>query len=414
MPCGNGQCAVSYILAKGLTATIDITVTFVCSTLRDLAFQCELHEPLPLWTLANGFCMQFPGPWDTIKTTVEGECEFLLKCQLSRSLSTNCPTNDTLSILLNTQCKSKLDRIKYPTGSLFGPRTYTFYKMDHQLKDSFLPNYAMINGQLRCAGFHLTVNKYEDMADSLSDMAAMSLSYYADHILCNISANSVPKPQLIRNYSAFASHFDISCWYKWLPLLNLSSIAEVAGLCTPFCLSPHRIRDGVSDCIGNTLDETTIALSVEHSKSHCLNCITHEGQTICLPTDRINSDESFCAQKEDMYIAGTNVAIKDLKCTNHDASECHIIRDYISQYSISKENVTVAAPSLNPFKVLPFGQYCDTYFDTETGIDESVEHCLNKWTCARNEYRCKTGQCVPFDWLCDGKKDSVFFCSIFN
>jgi hypothetical protein len=392
----------------------DKNQTFICSTLRDIAFQCELHEPWPFWTLANGFCMFFPGKWNTIKKTVEGKCEFLLKCQLSRSLSTNCPTNDMLSILLNTKCKSKLDWIKYPTGSLVGPRVYTFYKADHQLKDGLFPNYIMMNGQLRCAGFHLTINKFIFKTHSFYEMAAMSLSYNVERLLCNISKNSINEPQLILNYSAFASHFDISCWYKWLSLLNLSSVAEVAGLCTHICLSPHRIHDGVSDCIHNELDETTIAFPVKHFKNHCLHCITDKKQAICLPIDKINSAESICAQGEDTYIAGTNVAIKDLKCTNYDASECHIIRDYISQSLLSKDNIAVTTSSGNPFKVLPFGQYCDTYIDTETGIDEAVDHCLNKWTCARNEYRCKTGQCIPFDWLCDGKNDRVLCCSIFH
>jgi hypothetical protein len=394
-----------YLLKRELATTIANT-PISCSTIRDIAFQCEIYEPMRLWTLANGFCMFIPGQWGIIGTTVESKCQFYFKCQLSRSLSINCPKNNILSILLNTQCKSKRDQIKYPPGSLFGPRTYTFYNADHQLKDGLLPDYVIINGQLKCAGFHLTVNEYE-VPRLTSEVLTVFFSYDVEQFLCHTIENSVNKSQLIRNYSTFAPHFDVSCWYKWLPLLNLSSITEVAGLCTQSCLSPHRIHDGVSNCIYNKLDERTIALSVKHSKNHCLNCITHERQAICLPTDKINSGESICAQGEDKYIAGTNVAIKDLKCTNHDASECHIIRDYISQSSLSKENVTVITSSGKPFKVLPFAQYCDTYIDTETGIDESVDHCLKEWTCARNEYRCKTGQCIPFDWLCDGKKDSV-------
>jgi hypothetical protein len=401
------------VLTKSLTATIGGTVTSACSTLRDLAFQCELHEPLPLWTLANGFCMLYRGSWDTIKTTIEDECEFLLKCQFSRGLSTKCPTNNMLSILLNTQCKSKLDRIKYPPGSLSGPRTYTFYKADHQLKDNSLPDHVIISGQLRCNGFHLTINEYE-LPPSTPEDTLLYYSFAVEWFLCNITENSVTEPKLIRNYSAIAPHFDISCWHKWLPLLNLSRIAEVAGLCTHYCLSPHRIHDGVPDCIYYALDERSIALSITHPKNHCLSCITRKRQAICLPTDKINSIEFICAQGEDTYIAGTSVAIKDLKCTNHDVSECHIIRDYISQSSLDKENITVTIPSENSFKVLPFRQYCDTYFDTDTGIDESVEHCFNKWTCAKNEYRCQTGQCIPFAWLCDGKKDSVLYCNIFH
>ncbi|CAF0987280.1 unnamed protein product [Adineta steineri] len=56
-------------------------------------------------------------------------------------------------------------------------------------------------------------------------------------------------------------------------------------------------------------------------------------------------------------------------------------------------------------KVLPFAQYCDTFSDTAISTDENVEHCLHKWICADNEYRCLTGQCIPFVWLCDGEWD---------
>jgi hypothetical protein len=282
------------------------------------------------------------------------------------------------------------------------------------LKDGLLPDYIIINGQLRCAGFHLTVNGYKPPIDSAFDMSSISFSYAVEWIICNLAESSIAGPEFIRNYSVFAPHFDTSCWYKWFPLFNLSRIAEIVDLCTHFCLSLHRIHDGVSDCINSTLDETTITRSVKHSKNHCLNCITQKKQAICVPTGKINYGESICEQGEDIYVSETNVAIKDLKCTNYDASECHIIRDHISQSLLSRENVTVITSSVHTSMVYPFRQYCDTYFDTETGVDESVDHCMNKWICATNEYRCLNGQCIPFDWLCDGKKVSVLGYVVFH
>jgi hypothetical protein len=296
---------------------------------------------------------------------------------------------------------------------LFGPRTYTFYKTDRQPKDGHFPDYAVMNGQLRCAGFHLTVNDYEPPGKTF-EMPFISFSYQVDGALCKRAENPSTESKFIRNYSTFAPHFDISCWHKWLPLLNLANITQVAGLCTHMCLSPHRFQNGVQDCIDSMLDETTFDPSIKHPKSHCLNCISHKGQSICLPTSEIDFSPSECVHEEDMYITGGSVAIKDVKCTNYDASECHIIRDHISRSSSDKENVIAITPNETLFGILPFGQYCDTYFDIDTSIDESVEHCFNKWICARNEYRCKTGQCIPFDWLCDGKNHSVICCSIFH
>ena len=411
LPCGDGRCTLSYIAYRlAMTEVLsEATLTFACNTLRDLAFQCELHEPLAFWTLADGFCISMPGPWSgAISMAPKEQCEFWLKCWLSYGLSTNCPTVITLLGLLSIRCKSNLERIKYPPGSLFGPRTYTYYKTDRPLLDRSLPDYVIINGELRCPGFHLTFNEYGFSLDDWPySIGHMSISYFVEWILCTSRENSSTGTQLIRNYSSLAPHLNTWCWHKWLSLFNLPSVAEVVTLCTHICLSLHRVHDGVSNCIETSLDEETLVLPVEHPKKHCLNCITYTKEAICLPTHKINSYQSICVQGEDRYMASIDVAIKNVKCTNSDTFGCRILRDYIDHFSSSRENVTVTTSIGHTSKFFPFGQYCDTYFDTETGIDESVEHCLNKWICAKNEYRCLTGQCIPFDWLCDGKQSSV-------
>ena len=355
MSCGNGQCAMSYLMRKKLP-TVSREETYRCSTLRDIAFQCELHEPMRLWTLANGFCMFIDGAWGKIGTTVESKCEFYLKCQFSRGLSDNCPASSTLSMLLKSQCKSTLDWIQYPSGSLFGPRTYTFYKADHQLKDGLSPDYVLINGQLRCAGFHLTANQYE-FSRSIFDIVDIAAPYTIEQFLCQTRENSVNESQLMRNYSVFAPHFDLSCWSQWLPLLNRSSITEIASSCTPSCLSSHRINDGNIDCPLSSIDQMGIFSSLQPPRKHCLNCITNERQAICLPTEYVDSALSRCAQGEDVYIAGIDREINDFKCTQHDPSGCQIIRDHIIASSSRKENLTVTISSGNSFQVLPFQQH---------------------------------------------------------
>lgn len=233
-----------------------------------------------------------------------------------------------------------------------------------------------------------------------------------DFALCSEAGISVGRPEFVRNYSIFAPHLDTSCWHKWLPLFNLSTIIELTHICTHFCLSSHRIHDGVVDCIAHPLDESMIVHPLVHHNDRCLHCITHTLQAICLLTDMIDSAVSLCVQDENTYFLEANVAIKMLKCASNDASQCHIIRDYISQSSINKENRIETNLVIHTAKVLPFQQYCDTYNDTETGIDEADKHCLNKWTCAKNEYRCRTGQCIPVNWLCDGKRNSIVYCNI--
>jgi hypothetical protein len=406
--CGDGRCTLPYIFSKQLVPPAENGITFQCSTLRDLAFQCELHEPLPLWTVTGGFCMGFSAPWSNITNmTAEVLCEFLLKCQFSHSLSKVCPANDDLHRLLNTECRTKFDRIPYPPGKSLSPRIQTFYKVDHQLADGHLPDYIIINGQLRCPSFHLTINEYQPFDNDLTMnyLSLILMPYFTDWILCRLASTSVGVPQLIRNYSSFAPHLKVSCWNQWLSLFNLSSVEEAINLCRLHCLSLYRFHDGINDCFNGTLDEKTIASSIQHSKNHCLNCIAHDKQAVCLPTNKISSSEHICTQGLDTYVAGTTTRIDTFKCTYTDTSQCHIIRDYITHSSIDRQNETVPNSTVDTSKVFPFIRYCDTYFDTEENIDETID-CLNKWICAKNEYRCLTGQCIPFDWLCDGKKDS--------
>ncbi|CAF4240670.1 unnamed protein product, partial [Adineta steineri] len=63
--CGDGQCALPYIGSKSLSDLIFTNdLTFMCYTLRDLAFFYEIHQPRPFWTLKDGFCVLFPEPWN--------------------------------------------------------------------------------------------------------------------------------------------------------------------------------------------------------------------------------------------------------------------------------------------------------------------------------------------------------------
>ncbi|CAF1293196.1 unnamed protein product [Adineta steineri] len=404
--CGDGQCTLPYTFTKSLSNLINgDDQTFICSTLRDLAFFCEIHQPMRLWTLKDGFCVWFSASWSNqVSGTLDNLCEFLLKCRLSRSLSTICPTDDIISLLLKGDCRSKLGLIKYPPGPLLGPLMNTYYDSDYQLTPTLLPNYAITRGQMRCAGFQLTITGNGFLIPE-PKIFLLSLNTKVDRRICRYAASPNSESSFIRNYSILAPHFDTVCWHKWLPYFNLSTVEEVVASCSEMCLSPHRIHDGIGNCRDdNFFDETTIISPIQHYNNHCLNCLTHKQEAICLPVFYIGTKSSICADGEDIYLGETNIALQTLKCNSKDATECHIIRSHIIQPSINKNNMTIIT-SVSSSKVLPFAQYCDTFSDTAISIDENVEHCLYKWICADNEYRCLTGQCIPFIWLCDGEWD---------
>ena len=409
IPCGDGQCAMQYNFVR-IFATLfnENGTTFICSTLRDLAFQCEIHRPLPLWTLDGGFCVWFPEAWSSrVNATIENICRFLLKCKLSFNLSTNCPIADSLTQQqLDMLCSLTFVEIAYPPGPLLCPLMYTSYKTGHQVKDGLLPDYMIIKGQLRCAGFHLTIN---GVRTSVSDLqvSVISLSSVIERNLCRAAVNHSSELSFALNYSKVAPHFDTSCWHKWLPFFNFSSVNEIVSSCSEYCLSPHRIHNGFTECLPGALDERAIIRPTKRYNNHCLNCITYTQEAVCLSVLFIGYALSTCAHAEDTYSAEINNDITTLKCNEKDASDCRIIRSHILRSSMTNtENMSITTP-LFSFKALPFIEHCDTYLDTATGIDEAVEHCLYKWTCADNEYRCHTGQCIPFDWLCDGKIDTL-------
>ncbi|CAF4059973.1 unnamed protein product [Adineta steineri] len=404
--CGDGQCGFPYTLSKSLSDLIFAdNLTFMCYTLRDLAFFCEIHQPRPFWTLKDGFCVLFPESWNNqVSGTLDGRCEFLLKCRLSSRLSKNCPMDDNITLSLKGDCQSNLGFIRYPRRPLLGPLINTYYDLEYQITPGLLPNYAIIKGQMRCAGFQLTITE-RNISMSAPQSSSLSHSISLNRHLCRLATNSSLESPSIRNYSIFAPHFDTACWHKWLSYFNLSTVEEMAASCNEFCLSPHRIHDGISNCrLSNHFDETTIISPIQNRSNHCLNCLTREQEAICVPIFHINTGLLMCTHGEDKYLREPNIALKTLKCNNKDATECHIIRSHVIQPSINKNNMTSMA-QVSSAKVLPFAQYCDTFSDTAISIDENVEHCLHKWSCADNEYRCLTGQCIPFVWLCDGEWD---------
>ncbi|CAF1457476.1 unnamed protein product [Adineta steineri] len=414
--CGDGICVLPYRLILNIAdMSNDKGLTAQCYTLRDIAFQCEIHRPFRLWTLSGGFCTHLKLPWgDELFTSEEGACEFRLKCHLSSNLSANCLMDDRKFMWLESLCTS-YTHVSYPRDSLLGPFFDTYYPTKLHLYNSVFPSLIHVHGGLRCAGFHVTFIEFS-MLENLEGAESL---YFAEasrmeERLCRFAAKTNPQQSFVRNHSNLAPHFNTSCWHKWLAFFDLSNVEEVAAECNEYCLSPHRISDGLSDCLGRyrnvsagisvSLDERSIGGPFELYHKSCLNCIGSRTQNpICLPVSYIDSFQPHCMDGKERYLIGTEIAIKSLKCDGKDASECHIIRDYVIQSFIDEKNITITTTTSSFIKVLPFIQHCDTYFDTETGIDESVEHCLDKWSCAANEYRCLTGQCIPLDWICDGK-----------
>ena len=399
-PCGDGQCVLAVDIGISAANVIDtIKSAYLCSTLRNLAFRCEMYLFRPLWTLKDGFCAPVDDEWgsELQSGTIVQRCLFWLKCVLSGGLSTRCPDNNISNLRLIMLCEPILGFIEYPTGPVLNSFVRTFYGLDELIARGSSPHYMRVHGRFRCAGFQLTVTEQDFRIETFS-------VFLADRNMCRKAATLDSDISFMRNHSSLVSQFDSSCWSDWLPLFNVSTGIEVAAECNEFCLSPYRIHDGYLDCRVGDFDEKPLSRTIDQQRGrHCLNCISDKLQRVCLSVVHFSASHSTCARGEDKYLVETDVSMATLQCNDLDASQCHLIRAHIAETNTQSENTTRPIPSLFTASVPPFGEHCDTYLDTHTGEDEAVEHCLYKWTCASNEYRCLTGQCIPFDWLCDGK-----------
>lgn len=206
-----------------------------------------------------------------------------------------------------------------------------------------------------------------------------------------------------RNYSSTARKIHPFCWNDTKTFNNKLYKSSPDACNSTDCISSYRLNDGFRDC-ENTYDESYKGVyrqsSCESIRQYRFQCPKH--QESCILVSEINTIHNDCPVD---VINGQS--IKTLTCKNRHDQNCKILKDFIAMSSVPKNQslllnttVTNVIPSTN--KALSFYQYCDTFLDLKTNIDESRELCPN-WICAKEQYQCLTGQCIPFGWICDGK-----------
>ncbi|CAF3974713.1 unnamed protein product [Rotaria sp. Silwood1] len=53
---------------------------------------------------------------------------------------------------------------------------------------------------------------------------------------------------------------------------------------------------------------------------------------------------------------------------------------------------------------VPYHVYCNSHWDINPPIDEHPAFC-KEWVCPNRSFRCKSNQCIPVEWVCDGEWD---------
>jgi hypothetical protein len=115
-----------------------------------------------------------------------------------------------------------------------------------------------------------------------------------------------------------------------------------------------------------------------------------------------------CSNNYDVSWYGTGTDLRlQLTCSKRVKADCHLIKEYIQQSS--NRNSTNNSSFINPqqqesMNRMPFRHYCNSFWNLDKHADEMPSSC-KYWVCLKNQYQCRTGQCIPLDWVCDGEWD---------
>jgi hypothetical protein len=315
---------------------------------------------------------------------------------LSDGLNQDCTCENASACgsTVNNLCAEEL--LVYP-----GPRplltsyVYMIYIWDHDWTNKKPDSFGYF-GRVKCIGYHLIMNIPLVSTHNENFHFYRYMVWEAD--LCGIENIT----QTIR--SSEGPHYDMNCWKNSKTFNNRSY--QVSSLCRTRCISKYRMRDGVFDC--DSLEEAkTINNTCPQIQRHRLQCSSSE--LSCLLAGAVGDWLSLCSNGRDEFDEERDIALfENIVCKKRTDSGCIYLRKYIQTSSENNPNImTVVDKSISIVHqdlttIIPFRSYCNSFFDTNSAVDESAELC-KQWTCLNDEYQCLSGQCISQEWLCDGQ-----------
>jgi hypothetical protein len=364
------------------------------------------------WTIDGGYCLHYPFAYQTLgldTTAVTDKCAFSLKCALSDSLDQDCQCKNTAACREVVKYWCNNSYTNYPgKGPLISPYVSMQYLRDRDWTKK-KPDSLAYKGRVKCMGYQFITNKawlYE-----YSDRFSFYDYRLSEYRLCNMREGIYGD----RNYSG--PHYDITCWNSSKTFNNHSY--QVSFLCSTRCISKYRVRDGILDCYWYE-ESFIINNSCPKIQHHRFQCSSSE--LTCLLIGDLGNRGSSCSNGRDEfdYESGIILSEKNI-CEERTDPECAYFRNYIRISSNDDTNKTVIANNsiLDDYSTtaMPFRSYCNSFFNTKSGIDESPQFC-KEWVCSIDQYQCLSGQCISQTWVCDGKLTlfvhSFFFSSLYR
>lgn len=354
------------------------------------------------WTINEGYCLPFSLPYQSLlldNTSRIYPCAYLVKCVLSRSLDEDCECQNLSECrdLLLTSCQRR--HYLYPNlGPLLSPYLEMVYPREHNWINKKSKT-LFFSGQIKCIGYQFNLNRTLGLNLKESGAGVYGYEYYLPENEFCIQQHDASSGY--RNYSGI--YYDENCWKKSKTFNNRSY--AVSFQCRTRCISKYRVRDGIQDCVSNE-EDSRMNNSCPQIQSHRLQCSASE--LSCLLAYTVGDRQYSCSNGRDEYDLKLNrKSLADTVCRSRKDPECTYLRNYIraSSYNHTNEEITVNNTTLDDHlqysERTGYRLYCDSFFDTQSGLDELPEFC-QMWTCPSDKYRCLSGQCISIDWLCDG------------
>jgi hypothetical protein len=152
--------------------------------------------------------------------------------------------------------------------------------------------------------------------------------------------------------------------------------------------------------MNETDERANISISRVCSKMQRYRFRCSAEEPTCLSVTALGNLQNDCTNKFDELWFGTSTQINNINCNKLWQDQCEILRQYIeNSWILNSTNQVVKELRI------PFRHHCDTFWNLDSKEDENINECRVWWTCANEQWKCATGQCIDGSWVLDGEWD---------
>ena len=163
------------------------------------------------------------------------------------------------------------------------------------------------------------------------------------------------------------------------------------------CRSFSNASSNSSDVLRSSRECAEIGTKMQRYRFRC-----SMNETTCLSVTALGDLNKDCPNGNDESWMGNGGKLIEIRCNREMKSGCSTLQSYIKS-SWTFDGDDRASEQLR----IPFRSYCDTFWNLQSREDESRDECRTLWTCAKEQWRCHSGQCIDPAWVLDGEWDCL-------